>query len=47
MDKYGVEEREDKVASDEEACPKCDKEIEDKEETGVKKCPDCGTEPFE
>ena len=48
MEKYGVSEKEvtsDKVAGERAVCPRCGECLEDG--TGVRKCPKCGTEPFE
>ena len=51
MDKYGVDtgsSTEDKTAQEKpKTCPICDSDLEDREETGQKKCPEHGTEPFE
>jgi len=51
MEKYGVEEpKRDKVAKDKDGknvCPDCGKPLEDERETGVAKCPEDGTKPFE
>lgn len=49
MDKYGVEESEDKTAEVKETniCPTCGSRLEDQTETGVLKCLECGTKPFE
>jgi tRNA(Ile2) C34 agmatinyltransferase TiaS len=45
MEKYGVEEKTDKVGEEKtQVCPKCGKELE---EHGIHKCPEHGTEPFE
>lgn len=44
MEKYGVEEdAESKIGTD--GCPKCGQPLE--QHGGVRKCPRCGTEPFE
>jgi len=49
MEKYGVETdtKKDKTASKDNACPDCGSQLEDKEKTGVDKCPEDGTKPFE
>jgi predicted nucleic acid-binding Zn-ribbon protein len=50
MEKYGVTEEpgDDKTADDrEETCPKCGSVLSDIQQTGVRHCPKCGTEPFE
>ena len=53
MSKYGVVEpenlRDDKTADEKgtEVCPVCRTPIETLETTNVKKCPNCGTLPFE
>lgn len=49
MEKYGVEESEDKIAEVKKPneCPTCGSPLEDTETTGVLKCPLCGTKPFE
>jgi len=48
MEKYGVVEgkiAEDKVAGERANCPRCGECLEDG--SGIRKCPKCGTEPFE
>jgi hypothetical protein len=51
MDKYGVDtdvSDNEKTAQDKPPkCPVCDKELEDPANTGQRKCPVHGTEPFE
>lgn len=52
MEKYGVPTSENpKLASDEtektEVCPNCGAKLEDTDEVNVRKCPGCGTLPFE
>jgi ribosomal protein L37AE/L43A len=50
MEKFGVvtEPDKEKTASDEKKkCPDCGKKLEDKDNTGVDKCPKDGTKPFE
>lgn len=45
MDKYGVEEMDEKTAEDSDACPECDAEVS--QHGRVKLCPNCGSKPFE
>lgn len=45
MEKYGVEEDDDLSKNSADGCPACNKAVET--HGGVRKCPDCGTEPFE
>lgn len=46
MEKYGVQEDDESMSkSSSDGCPTCGKPVE--EHGDVKKCPDCGTEPFE
>lgn len=49
MEKYGVQttQDEDKTATEQRICPVCGRELIASSQTGVKKCPSCGTEPFE
>ena len=53
MEKYGVQEKgpEDgkKTADDSgtQTCPNCASPLMDTSQTGVAKCPKCGTKPFE
>lgn len=53
MDKYGVQEKPtapgEKIAGPTEhpTCPNCHKRLENLDTIGVKKCPQCGTKPFE
>lgn len=51
MSKYGVLEdnEEGKTAADKlsKRCPVCGAALEDDAKNNVKKCPDCGTRPFE
>ena len=48
LEKYGVEETNlPKTAECGTSCPSCGKQLEDKNNTGVLKCPSCGTRPFE
>lgn len=50
MEKYAVPTSDDpKLASNEESdkCPNCGAELESTDKVNVRKCPDCGTLPFE
>lgn len=52
MEKYGVQEevpkKDDKTAnSNPEVCPDCNAILDNLSTTGVLKCPQCGTRPFE
>lgn len=51
MEKYGVDELEDEDSKTATAkvvvCPSCGAKIRNYQITGVKICPQCGSEPFE
>jgi hypothetical protein len=50
VEKYAVPTSDDpKLASDEteSVCPNCGAKLEDTDEVNVRKCPGCGTLPFE
>jgi len=48
MEKYGVETDTSKTAEETPLkCPLCNTDLENEEETGQRKCPVHGTEPFE
>lgn len=45
MEKYGVDETEEKTAGNATACPRCGSVLS--QHGRVKLCPNCGSEPFE
>lgn len=49
MEKYGVDEQDsqEKVATDANQCPECGSLLDSVDNTGVLKCRNCGTKPFE
>ena len=51
MEKYGVEESDEKVKTASEStgdkCPTCNAPLRDYKKTGVLLCPNCGSKPFE